>query len=205
MVLPKPLPVKQFTSPAAWQAWLEKYQTAFPGVWLQFAKKSRGTLSFSHSDALEVALCYGWIDGQRAASTPDFWRVRFTPRAAGSRWSQINCAAVERLQMQGRMTPSGRKQVAEAKQDGRWAAAYAPQRTITVPEDLQTALDTHPRAKRFFAKLDSKNRYAILYRLQDAKKPETRQRRLKTFLRMLEAGETLHERPASTNRRRSRD
>lgn len=190
----KPLPIKRFAKPSAWQAWLDKHQATSPGVWLEFAKKGHRAASLSHAEALEVALCYGWIDGQTASSTAGWWRQRFTPRGPRSKWSQINCAAVARLRTQGRLAPAGLLQVEAAKRDGRWSAAYAPQRTITIPKDLQSALTARPRAKRFFQTLDSKNRYAILYRLQDAKKPETRQRRLEKFVRMLEAGETLHER-----------
>ncbi len=188
----KPLPNKRFASPAAWESWLEKYHATSPGVWLVLAKKGDRQPPLSHAEALEVALCYGWIDGQTASGTAGLWRQRFTPRGPRSKWSQINCAAVERLQADGRVSPAGLRQVTAAKRDGRWKAAYAPQRTMTVPRDLQAQLDARPRARRFFESLDSKNRYAILYRLHDAKKAETRQRRLDKFVRMLEAGEVLH-------------
>jgi uncharacterized protein YdeI (YjbR/CyaY-like superfamily) len=189
-----PLPVKRFASPAAWESWLRKNHTRSPGVWLEFAKKGREHPKFSHAHALEIALCHGWIDGQAASSTPGWWRQRFTPRGPRSKWSQINCAAAERLLAKGKLTPAGLQQVEAAKRDGRWKAAYAPQRTITVPKDLRAALAASPRAKKFFDALDSRNRYAILYRLHDAKKPETRDRRLQKFVHMLKAGETLHER-----------
>ena len=185
--------VRRFAKPSTWEAWLEKHHARSSGLWLEFAKKGQRPASLSHAEALEIALCYGWIDGQTAAGTRGgWWRQRFTPRGPRSKWSKINCAAVERLRTEGRLAPAGLQQMEAAKRDGRWAAAYASQRTITVPRDLQSALDARPRAKRFFAGLDSKNRYAILYRLQDAKKPETRQRRLEKFVSMLEAGETLH-------------
>ena len=197
----KTLPIKRFASSAAWDAWLQKHHTRSPGVWLEFAKKGRQSPPLSHAQALETALCYGWIDGQTASSKAGWWRQRFTPRGPRSKWSKINCAAVDRLRAQGRLTPAGLEQVEAAKRDGRWKAAYASQRTITIPPDLQAALVARPRAKEFFQALDSKNRYAILYRLQDTKKPETRQRRLEKFVHMLEAGETLHERPTGPGRR----
>lgn len=192
----KILQVKRFATAPRWEAWLEKHHATSPGVWLEFAKKGQRNSRLSHAGALEVALCYGWIDGQTASSTAGWWRQRFTPRGPRSKWSQINCAAVERLQALGRLAPAGLRQMDSAKRDGRWKAAYAPQRTITIPRDLQKALVARPRAQEFFRALDSKNRYAILYRLQDAKKPETRRRRLEKFVRMLEAGETLHVRPS---------
>ncbi len=197
------LPTKRFASSAAWEAWLRQHHASSPGVWLEFAKKGRQNPPLSHAQALETALCYGWIDGQTASSKAGWWRQRFTPRGPRSKWSQINCAAVDRLQAQGRLTLAGLQQVAAAKRDGRWKAAYAPQRTIIIPRDLQAALVAHPRAKEFFQALDRKNRYAILYRLQDAKKAETRQRRLEKFIHMLEAGETLHDRPPGPGRRRT--
>jgi uncharacterized protein YdeI (YjbR/CyaY-like superfamily) len=163
-------------------------------VWLEFAKKGRENPKFSHPHALEIALCHGWIDGQKASSSPGWWRQRFTPRGPRSKWSQINRAAAERLHAEGKLTPAGLQQVEAAKRDGRWKSAYAPQRTITIPKDLRASLAASPRAKKFFDTLDSRNRYAILYRLHDAKKAETRERRLQKFVQMLEAGETLHER-----------
>ncbi len=189
----KPLPVHRFATSSVWQTWLDTHHATSKGVWLEFAKKGHRVASLSHAEALEVALCYGWIDGQTASSTTGLWRQRFTPRGPRSKWSQINCATVARLQTEGRLAPAGLQEMEAAKQDGRWAAAYAPQSTMTVPEDLRAALTARPRAKEFFEALNSKNRYAILYRLQDAKKAETRQRRLEKFVRMLEAGETLHE------------
>ncbi len=204
MVDTKTLPIKRFSSSAAWDAWLRKHHTSSPGVWLELAKKGRESPRLSHAQALETALCYGWIDGQTASSNAGWWRQRFTPRGPRSKWSKINCAAVDRLRAQGRLTPAGQAQVEAAKRDGRWKAAYASQRTITIPRDLQAALIARPHAKEFFQALDSKNRYAILYRLQDAKQAETRQRRLQKFVQMLEAGETLHERPAGPGRRLTR-
>ena len=188
------LPVKRFTSGAAWQTWLAKQHDASSGVWLEFAKKDSGLRSLSRPEALEVALCYGWIDGQAVSVDAKRWRQRFTPRRPRSKWSQINRAAVERLHAEGRLAPAGIREMEAAKGDGRWGAAYASPRTMPVPEDLQAALVAHPRARRAFEQLDSQNRYAILYRLHDAGRPDTRARRLAGFIRMLEAGETLHKR-----------
>jgi uncharacterized protein YdeI (YjbR/CyaY-like superfamily) len=188
----KDLPVKRFASRRAWEAWLEDHHDSTPGLWLEFARKDSGLPSVSHAEALEVALCYGWIDGQAASVDGQRFRQRFTPRRARSKWSQINCASVERLHAEGRLMPAGVREMEAAKRDGRWEAAYASPRTMTVPDDLRAQLEAHPRAWRFFEQLDSRNRYAILYRLQDAKKADTRQRRLEKFVRMLEAGETLH-------------
>lgn len=188
------LPVRRFASRSAWQTWLEKHHETSPGLWLEMGKKGSGVRSVSHAEALEVALCYGWIDGQAAAIDTKRFRQRFTPRRARSKWSQINCAAVARLHAEGRLAPAGVRAMQSAERDGRWDAAYAPPRTMTVPEDLRAALLDNPRAQRAFEQLDSQNRYAILYRLHDAKRADTRQRRLAKFIRMLEAGETLHER-----------
>ncbi len=163
-----------------------------PGVWLEFAKKGSGVTSITYKEALEVALCYGWIDGQTMSVDAKRYRQRFTPRRARSKWSQINRAWVERLDAAGRLAPAGRRQMEAAQRDGRWEAAYPSPGRITVPEDLRAELEKDPGARRFFEQLDSQNRYAILYRLHDAKKAETRQRRLETFMRMLRAGETLH-------------
>jgi len=186
----KTLPIKRFASSEAWDAWLRKHHTSSPGVWLEFAKHGHQSPPLSHAQALETALCYGWIDGQRATSNDGWWRQRFTPRAPRSKWSKINCAAVDRLLAQGRLTPAGLAQVEAAKRDGRWQAAYASQRTITVPQALQAALVARPRAREFFQALDSRNRYAILYRLQDAKKAETRQRRIAKAITGLREGRT---------------
>ena len=180
-----------FASPEAWEAWLEEHHTA-PGIWIRFAKKGSGVPSLTYEEALEIALCFGWIDGQRAPDEPPYWRQRFTPRRPRSRWSQINRAKVEALTAAGRMRPSGLAEVAAAKGDGRWGAAYASPSNIAVPEDLQRRLDASARLRKAFEALDSRNRYAILYRLHDAKRPETRARRLEEFVTMLKEGRTLH-------------
>lgn len=192
MELKSGIPIRRFASQRAWAAWLREHHESAAGVWLRLARKGSGKVTVSRADALETALCYGWIDGQAASDDEAFWLQRFTPRRSRSKWSQINCAAVERLTTEGRMMPAGLRAVADAKREGRWAAAYASQRTIAVPEELQSRLDASPVARQFFDQLDSRNRYAVLYRLHDAKKPETRLRRLEKFIRMLEAGETIH-------------
>ena len=198
----KDLPVKRFASRSAWEAWLARHHDTSAGVWLELAKQESGLKSVTRPDALEVALCYGWIDGQAASVDTKRWRQRFTPRRPRSKWSQINCAAVEQLHAEGRLAPAGIREMEAAKRDGRWSAAYASPRTMAVPEDLRAALQHHPRAERAFAQLDSQNRYAILYRLHDAKKSDTRERRLATFIGMLEAGETLHPKKSARPRHR---
>jgi uncharacterized protein YdeI (YjbR/CyaY-like superfamily) len=183
------LPVLRFESPAAWETWLAKHHATSAGLWLEIAKKEAGVPSVSYAEALDVALCYGWIDGQKGAVDAHFWRQRFTPRTPRSRWSKINCAKVETLIAQGRMQPAGLRMVEAAKSDGRWEAAYDSPRTATMHEDLVRALDASPEAKAFYATLNSANRYLILYRVQDAKKPETRARRIAEFVAMLARNE----------------
>lgn len=186
------LPVIAFASRDAWEAWLAEHQATSPGLWLKFAKKGSGKESVSHADALAVALCYGWIDGQTKRFDDDFWLQRFTPRTSRSRWSRINCEAATKLIEHGEMKPAGLAQVEQAKADGRWAAAYEPQSTATVPDDLQAELERNDRAREFFATLDSRNRYAILYRIQDAKRPETRARRIDKYVSMLSEEKTIY-------------
>src|SRR3954467_5075693 len=181
-----------FASAAEWEAWLEDNHAARDGVWMKIAKKGTGIESVRYPEVLETALCFGWIDGRRRALDDAHFLQYFTPRRARSRWSKINRDTAERLIAEGRMRPAGLAEVERAKADGRWAAAYEGQKRMTVPEDLERELDSRPDAKAFFAELSSQNRYAILYRLQDAKKPETRARRLAKFVAMLEAGETIH-------------
>jgi uncharacterized protein YdeI (YjbR/CyaY-like superfamily) len=186
------LPKIPFASAAEWEAWLEANHAVSDGVWITMAKKDTGIESVRYPEVLESALCFGWIDGRREALDERWFLQRYTRRRLRSRWSRINREKAQLLIEEGRMRPSGLAEVDRAKADGRWAAAYAGQRSITVPDDLQSELDARPRAKAFFAELSSQNRYAILYRLQDAKKPETRVRRLAQFVAMLEAGETLY-------------
>jgi uncharacterized protein YdeI (YjbR/CyaY-like superfamily) len=179
------LKVKRFRSRAAWEKWLAAQHEKSPGVWLEFAKKHTGVASVNYAEALEVALCYGWIDGQVASVDAVWYRQRFSPRRPRSKWSQINRAAVEKLLAAGRLSPAGIREMEAAQRDGRWAAAYPSPRNMTVPDDLAAALEAYPRARKQFEQLDSQNRYAILYRLLDAKRPETRQRRLEQFVKML--------------------
>ena len=186
------LPVILFESEEAWEAWLAENHEASPGVWLRLAKKGSGLDSISYSQALDVALCYGWIDSQKKSYDEQSWLQRFTPRGPKSVWSKINREKVEQLINSGRMKPAGLRAVEAAKQDGRWDAAYDSQRNATVPDDFQAELDKHPEARAFFATLNSANRYAILYRLQTAKKAETRAKRIRQFIEMLEKKETFH-------------
>jgi uncharacterized protein YdeI (YjbR/CyaY-like superfamily) len=179
------LPTLSFVSREEWEGWLEANESA-EGVWMRIAKKASRIESITHPEALEVALCHGWIDGQRKRLDDDFFLQKFTPRTARSVWSRINRDKAERLLEAGRMRPGGLQEMERAKADGRWDAAYEPQSTASVPKDLQRELDRRPDAAAFFAGLDSRNRYAILYRLQDAKRPETRARRLSEFVAMLE-------------------
>lgn len=188
----KGLPILYFESQAAWETWLEEHQADSQGLWLKISKKGSNFASVSYAQALEVAICYGWIDSQKGAMDDDFWLQRFTPRGPRSKWSKRNCMIADQMIRQGRMKAAGLREVELAKQDGRWEAAYASQSKITIPEDFQTELNKHPEAKEFFATLDSANRYAILYRLQTAKKPETRLRRMQKFITMLNERRTIH-------------
>jgi uncharacterized protein YdeI (YjbR/CyaY-like superfamily) len=181
-----------FDSDAAWEAWLEAHHATSDGIWMKIAKKGTGIPTVAYPEVLDTALCFGWIDGQRKALDDRYFLQRFTPRRARSRWSQVNRDKVAALTTAGRMRPAGIAEVERAKADGRWDAAYAGVRTMEVPADLQRELDARPGAAAFFATLNSQNRYAILYRLHDAKRPETRARRLEKFIAMLEAGETLY-------------
>jgi uncharacterized protein YdeI (YjbR/CyaY-like superfamily) len=186
------LPILPFASQSDWEAWLEDNHAEAPGMWLKIAKKASGIETVTHAEALDVALCFGWIDGQRGRLDGEWFIQRFTPRRARSRWSQINRDKVEQLIADGKMRPAGLREIERAKADGRWDAAYASQSTIEVPDDLQQALDANPAAKEFFATLTGSNRYAVLYRIHDAKRAETRTRRIEKFVAMLARGETIH-------------
>ena len=186
------LPILPFATREAWEEWLEAQHDRSAGVWLKIAKKATGIETVTHAEALEVALCFGWIDGQRNRLDDEWFLQRFTPRRPRSRWSQINRDKVEQLIARGAMRPAGLREVERAKADGRWDAAYASQSKIGVPPDLQQALEDSPAAKEFFKTLNSTNRYAVLYRIQDAKRPETRARRIEKFVAMLARGEKLH-------------
>jgi uncharacterized protein YdeI (YjbR/CyaY-like superfamily) len=186
------LPQIPFASAAEWEEWLEENHAGAEGVWIKMAKKGTGVESVRYPEVLESALCFGWIDGRREALDERYFLQRFTPRRPRSKWSRINRGTAERLIAEGRMRAAGLEEVERAREDGRWEAAYEGPGGITVPEDLQRELDARPQARAFFAGLSSQNRYAILYRLNDAKRPETRARRLAKFVAMLEAGETLY-------------
>jgi uncharacterized protein YdeI (YjbR/CyaY-like superfamily) len=187
-----PLPTVLFSSQAEWEAWLDDHGANSPGLWLQLAKKGSGIPSVTYDEALESALCYGWIDGQKATGADGFWRQRFTPRGPRSRWSKINRDKAALLLSTGRMRPAGLRQVELAQKDGRWDAAYASQSQSTIPDDLARELASHPAADEFFRTLNGVNRYAILYRIQAANKPETRARRIQQFIQMLERHERIH-------------
>jgi uncharacterized protein YdeI (YjbR/CyaY-like superfamily) len=186
------LPKIPFASSADWEQWLEDNHTVSEGVWIKMAKKGADIESVRYPEVLESALCFGWIDARREALDERYFLQRFTPRRPRSRWSRINREKAEQLIADGRMRPAGLVEVQRAKGDGRWQAAYEGQKRSTIPDDLQRELDARPKARAFFAELSSQNRYAIIYRLNDAKKPETRARRLEKFVGMLEAGETIH-------------
>ncbi|MFL5873238.1 MAG: YdeI/OmpD-associated family protein [Solirubrobacterales bacterium] len=186
------LPIRLFAGPGELESWLEQSHASSAGVWLKIAKKGSGESSVSYAEALELALCFGWIDSQKRGFDAAFFLQRFTPRRPRGRWSMINREKAEALLAAKRMRPAGLAEVEAAKADGRWEAAYAGQRTAEVPEDLQRELAASPAAAEFFQGLDSANRYAIVYRLNDAKKPETRERRLRKFIAMLERGEKIH-------------
>lgn len=178
-------PIIAFTSQDAWRDWLDAHQDDQNGVWLKIARNGSGVASVTRDEALDVALCYGWIDGQARSLDDTYWLQRYTPRRPRSKWSQINTRKVEALIAAGKMQPAGYREIERAKADGRWDAAYAPVSEATVPEDLQRALDENDAAKEFFATLDSRNRYAILFRVQDAKRPATREKRIAEFVTML--------------------
>ena len=186
------LPILAFASAADWEAWLEAQPMTSSGLWLKLAKKEAGIDSVSQPEAVEGALCFGWIDGQGQSLDARYWLQRFTPRKARSKWSQKNRTKALALIKQGRMRPSGLAEVERAKADGRWDAAYPSPSKATVPDDLLRALDRVPKARRMFETLDGANRYAILHRVHDAKKAETRAGRIEKYVAMLARGETIH-------------
>jgi uncharacterized protein YdeI (YjbR/CyaY-like superfamily) len=189
----KGLPVLAFQSREYWDAWLNQHAVSSSGVWLKFAKKSSGVSSVSKIEAIETALAHGWIDGQLDGFDEQYWLVRFTPRGAKSKWSRLNRDTAERLIAQGIMGGRGLVEVEKAKSDGRWNAAYEPQSSAKVPEDFRDTLEQHPRAKAFFETLKGANRYAIIYRINDAKNAKTRATRIEKFISMLELGQTIHQ------------
>jgi uncharacterized protein YdeI (YjbR/CyaY-like superfamily) len=186
------LPIIGFQEAAVFDAWLAAEPRTSNGIWLKLAKKGAKVASLSKAEAIDAALCHGWIDGQLDKYDEAYWLIRFTPRKRSSKWSEINRTRAAELIAQGRMHPSGLAEVDAAKADGRWEAAYAPASTAQVPPDLQAALDASPRAAAFFATLKGANRYAVLYRVGTAKKPETRAKRIAEFVAMLQRGETVH-------------
>lgn len=188
------LPVLAFEDLRAWEAWLKAQPAAAPGVWLRLAKKSAQTPSVTRQEAIDGALCHGWIDGQLDAYDADWWLVRFTPRKPGSKWSLKNRDRALALIAGKRMAPAGLREIEQAKADGRWDNAYVPQSAATIPDDLAAVLAQNRKARALFDELDSVNRYAVLYRVQTAKKPETRAQRIATFVAMLGRGETIHPR-----------
>lgn len=183
---------RAFETAAQWKKWLATHHATSPGVWLRLAKKDDGARSVSYAEAVEEALCQGWIDGQKKADDDSFWLQRFTPRSARSVWSKINRDKAIKLVKEKRMLPAGKAEIDRAKKDGRWEAAYDGARTSAIPPDLKAALDADRRAAAFFETLDAANRYAILWRLQTAKKAETRERRLAQFVAMLARHEKIH-------------
>jgi uncharacterized protein YdeI (YjbR/CyaY-like superfamily) len=181
-----------FPTPAAWHAWLAEHHASASGLWLKIGKKAAAEGTLSYAEALDEALCFGWIDAQTRGLDEDYWLKRFTARKRGSRWSKINTQKAEALIAAGRMQPAGLAEVESARADGRWAAAYAGPRSIAVPDDLAAALAANPAAAAFFATLGSQNRYAILYRIGTVKRPETRARKIAQYVQMLTEHKTLH-------------
>lgn len=186
------LPVIAFKSQQAWEVWLASQPADSNGLWLKLAKKSTGIASVSRQEAIDTALCHGWIDGQLDAFDDMFWLIRFAPRQSASKWSEKNRTRALELVKLKRMLPAGLREIDCAKKDGRWDAAYAPQSTAEVPDDLRAALSKNKAAKSFFETIDSANRFAILYRVHSAKKPETRTARIEKFVAMLAEGKTIH-------------
>ena len=186
------LPVRLFKDDAAWEAWLTRHHARSAGMWLRIAKAKSKVKSVSYAEALDVALCYGWIDGQKKTFDDATWLQKFTPRGKRSIWSKINREKVQRLVESGRMQSPGLAAVDRAKANGQWDSAYDSHRTAGVPDDLQRALDAHPKAKAFFATLNSANRYAILFRIQTVKRAETRAKKIEQFVGMLERHEVIH-------------
>lgn len=179
------LQVQPFASAGTWEAWLEEHHASSEGVWIKFAKKGTGIETVSYAEAVDAALCYGWIDGQVKRFDEEHWLQRFTPRRPRSKWSKINREKVARLIETGKMKPAGLREVERAQADGRWDAAYDSPSKATVPDDLQREFDKNPEAAAVFDSLNRSERYTILYQIQDAKRPETRVRRIEKFVAML--------------------
>lgn len=188
----KESPIKSFETAAQWEKWLAKNHAISDGVWLRIPKKDSGLPSLTYAEALDAALCYGWIDGQKRSNDHHSWLQRFTPRSLKSGWSKRNTEHVERLTKAGRMRPAGVAAVEAAKRDGRWKAAYDSQGNSKIPEDFLKELSRDKRAQAFFNSLNKANLYSITYRLHTAKKPETREKRMKTILEMMSKGKKFH-------------
>jgi uncharacterized protein YdeI (YjbR/CyaY-like superfamily) len=186
------LPILPFASPEKWEEWLDAHHGKSKGLWLKIAKKDTGIASVTYAEALDGALCQGWIDGQKGSFDDTYWLQKFTPRGPRSKWSQVNRDKALALIEAGRMKPAGLAAIEAAQGDGRWEQAYASQSKAVVPDDLQSELDKNPEAAAFFAALDSVNRYAVLHRIHDAKKPETRARRIEKFIGMLNRQEKVY-------------
>jgi|SRR5687767_3083691 len=185
-------PILDFRAKSTWTKWLEKNHDKSSGVWLRLARKNSRVKSITRDEALDSALCYGWIDGQARSEGDATWLQKFTPRTKPSIWSKINRAKVQALIESGEMRPAGLAEIERAKSDGRWDAAYDSPKSIAVPDDLRSELDRNSKARAFFETLNSQNRYAILFRIHTAKKAETRAKRIKQFVEMLERGEKIH-------------
>ena len=185
-------PAHSFDDQESWRAWLQANHATSRGVWLRIAKKGASEGSVSYSEAVETALCYGWIDGQKKGIDESSWLQRFTPRSKTSIWSRINREKAIRLIELGKMKAAGLREVEHAKQDGRWDRAYDSPSRATIPADFQAVLDKAPKAKAFFASLDGRNRYAVLWRIQTAKKVETRAKRIKELAEMLSRQKKIH-------------
>jgi|SRR5205085_7146255 len=193
MAAQQDLPIVELADQDQWRDWLEANQASTPGAWLKIAKKSSSTKTVSYAEAVEEALCYGWIDGQARGYDEHFYVQRFTPRRRRSKWSQINTEKAARLIAEGRMKPSGQAQVDAAKADGRWDAAYPAQSAAAVPEDFEKELDRNPKAKAFFETLTGSARYAFLYRLHNVKSAGARAKRITSYVELLSEGRTLQE------------
>jgi len=188
----KELEVMAFELRAHWRTWLDKNHERIEGIWVRFFKKDSGVVSIKYADALDEALCYGWIDGQLKSLDAKSYIQKFTPRRARSLWSKRNVEHVARLTREGLMHAAGFKQVEIAKADGRWARAYDSPGTVVIPEDFLAAIASNRKAKKTFDSLNKSNRYAIAWRLQTAKNPATRQRRFEAMIKMLAAGAKFH-------------
>ncbi len=189
---PPEQPLLLFEAASDWETWLKENHGNSAGVRLQIAKKGSGHTSVTYAEALDVALCYGWIDGQKLPMDDKFFLQKFTPRRAKSVWSKVNTEKVEQLIKQGRMQPAGMKQIEMARADGRWDAAYASQKNMEIPEDFQAELNKNPEAKAFFDTLNKTNRFAIYFRITTAKKSETRRARIEKFIEMLTRHEKIY-------------